>query len=512
MTRRVSRISYAVIFGVLIPLCAFLAVRSGIDADPDVVPAEYSQFEGLSSPETWQAIETLAFWQIPLEPPANYIVEYQSMNGMGDTDLRNALHELIDDHVSFRYTHGTKPGDSNHQVDVWDIIALADEHPESEGKVLDIYLNDTFDRQLAGPKTSPRYDREHSWPKSLGFPDDRAANPAYSDGHHLFAAYNSYNSSRSNKPYGESDNNADDRKPTLENLGQGGGYMDEPDSSNYSYRDYWQTWLGRRGDVARAMFYMAIRYEGGSNEADLELTNDRSLVIARDVWETGGKAYMGILEVLLKWHREDPVDDLERRRNSVVYLFQGNRNPFIDHPELVETVFGAGPTTSPTTTTSIWINELHYDNQGADSGEFVEIAGTAGASLNGWKLIGYNGSGGQMYETVNLGGVIPDLANGFGMLAFPFEPFQNGAPDGIALIDSNGTVVQFLSYEGSFTGAEGPCKGMISSEIGVEESGSTSVGDSLQLTGSGHEYSDFSWAAPGQSTEGAANAGQTMGE
>ncbi len=88
------------------------------------------------------------------------------------------------------------------------------------------------------------------------------------------------------------------------------------------------------------MFYMAIRYEGGENEADLLLVDDISRVVAIDnAWKNGTDAYMGMLSTLLQWHIQDPVDDLERRRNSVVYLFQGNRNPFIDHPEWVIPAF-----------------------------------------------------------------------------------------------------------------------------------------------------------------------------
>jgi endonuclease I len=99
------------------------------------------------------------------------------------------------------------------------------------------------------------------------------------------------------------------------------------------------------------MFYMAVRYEGevlaldcaGSivHEPDLTLVNDLSLVRTRnDAWEAGSAAFMGLLDVLLQWHAEDPPDDFERRRNTVVYLFQRNRNPFIDHPEWVEAIFG----------------------------------------------------------------------------------------------------------------------------------------------------------------------------
>ncbi len=132
---------------------------------------------------------------------------------------------------------------------------------------------------------------------------------------------------------------------TDENNGQGGGSGEYPGNSNWRTgsgpNGTWETWIGRRGDVARALFYMDVRYEGGTHgdtgfaEPDLILTDDEDLIVVTD----GPIAYMGILSVLLQWHVEDPVDDLERDRNDVVFSFQENRNPFIDHPEWVACLF-----------------------------------------------------------------------------------------------------------------------------------------------------------------------------
>lgn len=203
------------------------------------------------------------------------------------------------------------------------------------------------------------------------------------------------------------------------------------------------------------------------------------------------------------------MDDLERRRDAVVFLFQGNRNPFIDHPEWVGVLFGSGtlPTSQPTTGT-VWINELHYDNQGADTGEFVEVAGTAGTNLTGWSLVAYNGNGGRVCGTVALSGTIPAQDHNFGTLAFDFPDLQNGEPDGIALVDGAGRVVQFISYEGVFTASDGPADDLVSTDIGVSETGSTPVGHSLQLTGQGRKAADFQWQPPRPSSRGSVNAGQ----
>ena len=88
-----------------------------------------------------------------------------------------------------------------------------------------------------------------------------------------------------------------------------------------------------KGDVARIIFYMDVRYEGDSGEEDLDMTES--------ILSTSSKLPLhGVRTTLLEWHELDPVDDFERNRNNVIYSFQGNRNPFIDHPELVDFLWG----------------------------------------------------------------------------------------------------------------------------------------------------------------------------
>lgn len=163
---------------------------------------------------------------------------------------------------------------------------------------------------------------------------------------------------------------------------------------------------------------------------------------------------------------------------------------------------------------AVFINELHYDNAGTDTGEFVEIAGPAGTDLTGWTVVLYNGNGGAVYDTIVLGGVLPDQSLGGGTLFFARAGIQNGAPDGLALVDSVGTVIQFLSYEGTFIAVGGPADGMLSIDIGVAESSSTPIGESLQLIdpvpSRGHVYSDFVWIGPVTESPGAVNSGQVL--
>ena len=170
----------------------------------------------------------------------------------------------------------------------------------------------------------------------------------------------------------------------------------------------------------------------------------------------------------------------------------------------------AAPTAPPRPSTPVWINELHYDNNGTDRNEFVELAGRSGTSFTGWRLVGYNGATGLQYATVQLSGTLANQSNGFGTRAFAFKGLENGSPDGIAVVNASGQVVQFLSYEGVFTALDGPAAGMTSSAIPVQEDGTGPTNGSLRLVGSGCGYSSFTWAAPGTANQGAINAGQTF--
>ena len=177
---------------------------------------------------------------------------------------------------------------------------------------------------------------------------------------------------------------------------------------------------------------------------------------------------------------------------------------------------GAGTITNddaPPPVQNVWINEINYDPAGSpDAGEFIEVAGLAGVDLAGWSLVFYNGNGGGSYRTVSLSGTLADSANGFGFANIPATTgdwLQNGSPDGIALVDNVGRVVQFLSYEGTFTATSGPAAGMTSTDIGAFQQ-QAPTGTSLQLTGIGSSYADFTWSYNVDSTTGTANAGQAF--
>ena len=453
----------------------------------------------------------LALSPLTAQIPSGY---YNTASGLNGQALFDALHQIIDDHTRFPY--------SSSSTDTWDILGDADEDPNNASNVLLIYKNSSVGDTSY---TSSQWNREHSWPKSLGFPDDGSCNYPYTDTHHLFASNPSYNAARSNKPFAFCLSGCTTYTVT--------GSTDVNKTSGDFTAGSWEAWDDVKGDLARAMFYMAVRYEGGTHgltgcsEPDLKLTDDRSLI--NNVSNNASEAYMGMLSDLITWHNQDPVDDAERFRNDVIYSYQGNRNPFVDHPEYVAAILDNGGSfgTAPTGggggggnggggnggggggTGTVWINEIHYDNSSTDVNEGVEIAGPAGTSLSGYSLVAYNGSGGSSYSTTNLSGTLTDQSNGFGFAWFNIS-LQNGGPDGIALVDSTGSVVEFLSYEGSFTASGGPANGIASTDIGVSESSSTPSGYSLQLGGSGSSGADFSWQSESVDTPNAVNNSQTF--
>lgn len=489
----------------------------------------------------------------PAAPPPNY---YASIDPSSPESLASTIHDVIDDHTRFPYTSAA--------TDTWDILELAQQDPGVATSILDVYRNASYAKQGGG---NALYDREHTWPRSFGFPNDSGSNYPFTDAHLLHLADSGYNGSRGNKPYGPCDASCALRA-TLPNDGMGGGPDLYPGDDNWvvdsgiagGILGRWETWTGRRGDVARSLLYADLRYEGGvhgltgATEPDLVLTDDETLIALSNTGANESVAYMGLLSTLLAWHAEDPVDDFERHRNDVVFGFQGNRNPFVDHPEWVAALFSidgceasaecddglycngaeacadglcvAGPPPCETSSllcsesellcvptgpsSTIWINELHYDNAGADLGEFFEIAGPAGESLDGWSVVGYNGSTGAPYATVVLSGAIPQQVGCFGTLAFDLAGMQNGSPDALALVDAQGGVVEFISYEGAFSATAGPVSGSPSIDIGVSEPSNAPVGSSLERAGFGETATDFTWQDVGPASRGLPNAGQSF--
>ena len=160
----------------------------------------------------------------------------------------------------------------------------------------------------------------------------------------------------------------------------------------------------------------------------------------------------------------------------------------------------AAPPTTP------FLAEVHYDNSGTDAGEFVEVQVPGGTSTAGWTVVLYNGSNGASYDSDALPAVSPPAGGpaAVAVVDYPVNGIQNGSPDGIALVNASGAVVEFFSYEGPMTASNGPAAGRTSIDIGVAETGSEPAGLSLS-----RRYSTVAdnvvWQAPAANTRGIAN-------
>lgn len=151
--------------------------------------------------------------------------------------------------------------------------------------------------------------------------------------------------------------------------------------------------------------------------------------------------------------------------------------------------------------TSPFISEIHYDNAGTDTGEAIEIQAPAGYDLTGWQIVLYNGANGAAYSTRTLNGAVP--AAGVVVEAYPTDGIQNGSPDAVALVAPGGAVVEFLSYEGTFTASGGPANGRTSVDIGVAETSTTPVGHSLQkIDGTWRDAAPHSFGSPNSDSGG----------
>ena len=167
-----------------------------------------------------------------------------------------------------------------------------------------------------------------------------------------------------------------------------------------------------------------------------------------------------------------------------------------------------------------WINEIHYDdsNSPSDVDERVEVIveNPSSYNLSLFSVVLYNGASTSLvpYDTKTLDNFTVGNSTGSFTLyyyTYPTNGIQNGAPDGLALVYDGILITgQFLSYEGTFVAASGPAAGQTSADIGVAETNSTPVGHSLQLSGNGTQYSDFTWQFPATATPGTLNNNQAV--
>lgn len=257
----------------------------------------------------WTVIFVLCGIIINATIPTGY---YNSAEGKNKGALLEALELIVGEHKTLGYG------------DLWDLYYESD--VTSEGYIWDMYSTSKYTpgRNQCGSysKIGDCYNREHSFPKSWF--DDRS--PMYSDAFHIYPTDGKVNGQRSNYPFGECANgsyvSSSGGVKALGRLGSStfsgySGTVFEPDDQY-------------KGDFARSYFYMAAAYNSYIDDWSSAQLAGNSYPCFSD-WS---------VNLLMKWHREDPVSEKEINRNEVVYRWQGNRNPFIDHPELAEYVWG----------------------------------------------------------------------------------------------------------------------------------------------------------------------------
>ncbi len=244
---------------------------------------------------------------------------YDTADGLIGNALKAQLHNIIKGHTEYSYSASS--------TDVWDMLKETDKDPNNPNNVIFIYSGRSVNAAQEYASGSG-WNREHVWAKSRGdFGTDRGPG---TDAHHLRPSDISVNGIRSNRSF-------DDCTVCVDVIDNGFNTGSKYDSNVFTFepRD------AVKGDVARMIFYMAVRYEGDAGEPDLELNENLPN-------NTDKSPFHGKLSTLLAWHLADPVDDWERHRNEVIFTnFQHNRNPFIDYPTLADYIWGAK-------TTQVW--------------------------------------------------------------------------------------------------------------------------------------------------------------
>lgn len=251
---------------------------------------------------------------------------YASATGLTGYSLKTTLHNIIKNHIAQGYSA------------IWGFYNVyeLDNYYENDGSILDIYsekpsASDSY-VYAAGSnqcgsysKEGDCYNREHSFPRSWF---GGAVEPMNSDIHHIFATDGFVNAKRSSYPYGDvgSASFTSTNGSKLGNASAGTGYSGVVFEPIDEFK----------GDIARAYFYMATRYQDrltawqtNSTEANAALNGTSTQVF--ESW---------LLQLLKQWHQLDPVSQKERDRNDAAYQYQGNRNPFIDHPQFVTAIWG----------------------------------------------------------------------------------------------------------------------------------------------------------------------------
>jgi endonuclease I len=247
-----------------------------------------------------------AVWICFGQVPVGY---YDSSKGLSGTSLKAALHSIV------IRNHKRIPWESS-AIESWSVLYKSDEDPQNPGNVIMVYTGQSI--KAHDSIGHHQWEREHIWARSHGDFDDIQIPKC--DLHNLKPVDGSFNGP-AGKWYKDYDKGGIPFK------------KDGIETECFTDNDSWEPREEDKGDIARILFYMDVRYEGGKEGLDLQLIDEVNTVLKTDSGKVGS---YGKLSTLLEWNQLDPVDDFERNRNEVIYSYQKNRNPFIDHPEFAD--------------------------------------------------------------------------------------------------------------------------------------------------------------------------------
>ena len=321
-------------------------------------------------------------WGTPLNPTYNFYESttlsnqippgyYDSLEGLSGATLKQAVQDIIANPAVVRL---------HSYADIWDVLKDADRNPENNNQVWAMYVEYPMAKldQQNTSSTVGKWNREHIFPQSRGgfsIPEDDFADGinfwvstsadslvhGVADAHHIRAENGQENSSRGNKNFGNV-------------------------TTTTTYSGYTGNFGSWKGDVARALFYMGVRFNG------LNLVNGDPAELSG----TAPSGNIGDLATLLTWNTQDPADDFEMNRNNVVYNWQMNRNPFIDYPLLADYIYGANfgqPWFATLSSTTFDADAIKvYPNPTTD---YIVVSGLTGSS----KAEIYNVTGQLVQET-----------------------------------------------------------------------------------------------------------------
>ncbi|MDL2223337.1 endonuclease [Bacteroidales bacterium OttesenSCG-928-M11] len=347
---------------------------------------------------------------------------YNNIDGKQNREIKTQLHKILKVHTRLKYN------------DLWFYFRTTD--VKDNGTVWDMYSNTVrnFNPNGGNSSTSGMH-KEHSLPKSWwGTSSEVESFDAYTDLNHLYPSDGDANTAKSNYMLGEI--NSTTFNNGVSKVGRNAySYPGSSTANAFEPADEY------KGDFARTYFYMITCYEDYAQQwrsDGLNMLNQEVYPVLKD-WAK---------DMLLKWHRNDPVSAKEIIRNEEVYLYQSNRNPFIDFPQLVEYIWGDSTNyvfslpedlksgdpvlITPPNLTEVYFGDIHKNSEVAQTVTFKGSSLTGNLSVMLW-------GPDQKYFSIPTKTIPSALANGAGYeFSITYNPTEYGEHSASIIISDGG--------------------------------------------------------------------------